>query len=147
MACRLCTHYIDDHYHTTHDNYAATGDVVKFSYITKMKILSRERNSFRTFNLNHHVVRAILHLESLSICRERLIYMKPKGNKKSHFRTYYSFFSVQRNSAPHQYLELFLISLTLGTCTRCTVVILCVYVSATTPAATYVVYTMQTRCH
>lgn len=29
IKCRLCTHCIDDLYHTYHHYYAATGDVVK----------------------------------------------------------------------------------------------------------------------
>ena len=34
IACRLCMHYIDDHYHIMHhDNHATTGDVVKFFII------------------------------------------------------------------------------------------------------------------
>ena len=40
-----------------------------------MKI-SQEWNSFRTSNLDHRALRTILHLGSLSICTERVIYIQ-----------------------------------------------------------------------
>ena len=40
----------------------------------------RERNCFRTYNLHHRVLRVILHLESLSICTETVVYIRhPEG--------------------------------------------------------------------
>ena len=44
--------------------------------------------------------------------------------------------------------HIIIISLTLGACTRVMVVILCVCMSATKLAATYLIYTLQVRhCH
>ena len=70
--------------------------------ITKTKI-SQERNRFRTSNLDHRVLRAILHLKGLSICTEKVVYIW-------NLRVTYSFISLQCNSVPHHHRELVFIS-------------------------------------
>ena len=80
-------------------------DVTYYGVIYEKKI--REWNTFRTSNLNHCVLQAILHLEGLSICAESFVYI---WNPRVEKITFSFFVLLQYNSVPHKHLELLFIS-------------------------------------
>jgi hypothetical protein len=53
-------------------------------YITKTKKISQEWNSIRSSNLDHSVLRVILHPGSQSICTQRLFTYRTRGWQKSY---------------------------------------------------------------